>query len=287
MIKYLDGIFETVAYGRKSSVFLLYINKEFEDYPIHWHTATEIIMPLENDYTVIINKVSYALNEGDILIIPPGELHELVAPPKGVRIIFQFDFSIISQLTGFNGIFPILMQPHLLTPSHSLDIHMKFKNLLLDIIDEYLSDNALSEASIYTKVIQMFIILGRKHMGNGTQYTGTLQKNYIEKFNQVFDYIDKNYAEDISLEKIADIAGFSKFHFSRLFKQFTNKTFNEYLNQTRVRVAESQLLNPNLSITDVAMQSGFSSISTFNRVFKSIKKCTPSEFKGLHCKEEI
>ena len=88
--------------------------------------------------------------------------------------------------------------------------------------------------------------------------------------------------EDISLDTIADVAGFSKFHFSRLFKQFTNISFYDYLNQRRVKEAEKLLLNPNLSITEVAMRSGFSSISTFNRVFKSFKECTPTEFKNLY-----
>ena len=108
------------------------------------------------------------------------------------------------------------------------------------------------------------------------------QKEYIEKFNKIFEFIDNNYTEDISLETVADIAGFSKFHFSRLFKQFTDTSFYDYLNLRRIKAAENLLLDPSLPITEIALQSGFSSISTFNRVFKAFKKCTPSEFKELY-----
>ena len=87
---------------------------------------------------------------------------------------------------------------------------------------------------------------------------------------------------DISVEDAARTAGFSKFHFSRLFKQFTDQTFCGYLNQRRISAAETLLLNPRLSITDVALQSGFSSLSTFNRTFRTLKSCTPSEFKAYH-----
>ncbi|MDF2587508.1 MAG: hypothetical protein K0S41_1349 [Anaerocolumna sp.] len=284
MIKSLDGIFEKVDYEKNSSV-LLYVNKEYENYPIHWHTAMEIIMPLENDYKVVISKNAYHLNPNDILIIPPGELHELFAPRTGRRIIFQFDFAIISNLKGFTGIFPILLQPRLLTPENSEDIHTELMNLLLRIKEEYIQNDNLSEAAIYSKIIQIFVYTARKYMNTGNLFPDvklSKQKEYIEKFNIIFDYINENLTEDITLDKIADVAGFSKFHFSRLFKQFTNMSFYDYLNQKRVKSAESLLLNPNNSITDVAMKSGFSSISTFNRVFKTVKECTPTEFKNLY-----
>jgi AraC-like DNA-binding protein len=80
---------------------------------------------------------------------------------------------------------------------------------------------------------------------------------------------------------VAGIANFSKFHFARIFKEFTNLPFNHYLQQKRVKKAEALLLNPAYSIADVAMHAGFKSISTFNRVFKEIKRYTPSEYKKM------
>lgn len=54
-----------------------------------------------------------------------------------------------------------------------------------------------------------------------------------------------------------------------------------YLNQQRIMYAEKLLIDPSLSITDVAMQSGFVSLATFNRVFKTYKNCTPTQYKSL------
>ena len=83
---------------------------------------------------------------------------------------------------------------------------------------------------------------------------------------------------------MASYAGFSKFHFSRLFKQYTKDTFTDYLNQRRIRAAEELLAAPppDTSITEIAMRCGFSSISTFNRLFKQLKNCTPGEFRALN-----
>lgn len=280
----LNGVFEKVDFTNNSAL-LLYLNTEYEDYPIHWHAATEIIMPIENTYSVTMNKIQYFLREGDILIIPPGELHELYAPPTGSRIIFMFDFTLVSNLKGFSSILPVITQPRLITQENCPDIYEEERQLLTSIQKEYQHGSTLWEASIYSMIIQMFVLIGRNHIDSGELFPdvrANKQKEYIEKFNIIFEYIDNNYTDDISLETVADVAGFSKFHFSRLFKQFTNTSFYDYLNLRRIKAAENLLLDPSLPITEIALQSGFSSISTFNRVFKTFKKCTPSEFKELY-----
>lgn len=88
MIKHLTGIHETVAY-RPDTQICLYNNDEAEDYPPHWHTPFEIIMPTENSYRVLCGQQEYQIRESDILIIAPGTIHQLFAPEHGTRIIFQ------------------------------------------------------------------------------------------------------------------------------------------------------------------------------------------------------
>lgn len=283
-MRILDGVYEKVDYRDNSSI-LLHINKETDNYPPHWHTAVEIIMPISNIYTIVIGKTTYILQEGDILVIPPGELHELIAPKEGLRRILLFDYSLISSLKGITNIFTVLNQPRLITSRNSKDTNAELVKIYDEITNEYNSNNTLREAAVYSLIIKMFVVLGRKYMNTEHIFPDVKlnkQKEYIEKFNLIFDYINENYMEEITLDTIADVAGFSKFHFSRLFKQFTDMSFYDYLNQRRVKEAEKLLLNPNLSITEVAMRSGFSSISTFNRVFKNFKECTPTEFKNLY-----
>lgn len=283
-MRIMDGIYEKVDYQNNSSI-LLHINHETDNYSIHWHTAIEIIMPVINIYTITIGKTTYLLQEGDILIIPPGELHELIAPPEGVRRILLFDFSLINNLRGFSNIITVLNQPRLINEFTTPDIHSQLQDLFDRITSEYIGTGNLREAAIYALIIQMFVLLGRKFMNTENLFPDVKlnkQKEYIEKFNLIFEYINNNYMDDVSLTTTSDIAGFSKFHFSRLFKHFTDMSFYDYLNQRRVKEAEKLLLNPSLSITEIAMRSGFSSISTFNRVFKSFKECTPTEFKNLY-----
>ena len=287
MAREMDGTFEKVAF-EADNMLLLYINRQNVNYDTHWHAAAEIIMPIENGYTALINNRNrtYELKPYDILLIPPGELHTLIAPPTGKRLVMMFDLSVLNSVEDFSTITPILSQPVLLTADSSPTIHAAEVELLNRIIEEYPKRSEPMRISmIYSYLLQFFVHLGRQHVRADVRFPDVSvgkQQEYVEKLSNIISYINTNYAEEITLEKAAAIAGFSKFHFSRLFKQFTGQSYYNYLNERRVKAAEALLLSPHMSVTDVAMQSGFTSIATFNRVFRQAKDCTPSEYKNYY-----
>ncbi len=71
MIETLNGIFETVNY-KKSTTLKLYDNIQYEDYPMHWHPAIEIVMPVENGYKMKFANSEVHLREKDICVVCPG-----------------------------------------------------------------------------------------------------------------------------------------------------------------------------------------------------------------------
>ena len=295
MAKNLRGTFESVPFHENESL-LLYNNTENADFDTHWHPAAEIIMPVRNSYQVTIGRQVFRLNERDILLIPPGVLHSLQAPPEGMRVIFLFNFAPISSLQDFSPLLPILSQPLLITAGafdapEDADLHRDAYRLMQQIMDAYPDRNEpLRVPMIYSYLIQFFVLVGRRHIRRDLLSQDTKsrkQADCYERLNASLNFINANYMNDISVEDAARSAGFSKFHFSRLFKQFTEQTFCGYLNQRRINAAETLLLNPRLSVTDVALQSGFSSLSTFNRTFRTLKSCTPSEFKAYHQRRGI
>ncbi len=104
----------------------------------------------------------------------------------------------------------------------------------------------------------------------------------MEEFLKLCDYIEAHCSEDLNLDDAANMCGFSKFYFSRMFKQFANISFYKYVNQKRIAKAAELLITPENSITDVALNCGFSSLSSFIRMFKIIKGCTPTEFRNMY-----
>jgi len=274
---------EKVSYPQDSSV-LLWINREAENYSLHWHNAVEIIMPMEGGYHVTAGKNSYPLAAGDILIIPAGELHALEAPLEGVRLILLFELSLLSQLHHFPNLLPLLSSPLYFAAQKNDLFYETQKKLLLDIYGEYMKNDSFSEFRIYSFILQLLAEIGRNHIRQNTElptFSPHKQLEYMNKFNIVFQYINTHYTEPITLEQAAGVACFSKYHFSRLFKQYTGTTFYDYLTLRRIRRAEELLSSSRYSIIDVALASGFSSTASFNRAFKKLKNCTPTEYCAL------
>jgi AraC-like DNA-binding protein len=284
MIEILNGIRETVSYDSFHGM-KLYHNEETENYPLHWHTAMEIIMPVRNEYTVVTDGISHTFQEGDIWVTSPGTLHELIAPPDGERLIILFDYGLVCNLKGMDSLIHSLCPYALISRSKYPELNQTLRHILLQVSEEYDNQMPFTESSIYALMIQFFVAFGRTSFSAEERFPGITtnkQHVYVEKFMNVCNYITDHCTENICVDDLADLAGFSKFHFARLFKQFTGMSCYDYLTRKRIAYAEALLIQPNLSITEVAMRSGFGSLSTFNRIFKNIKNCTPSEYKSLN-----
>ena len=287
MIKNLSGEYETVEYDSKKNV-MLYDNTDFEAYPVHWHDAIELIMPLKNEYIVNVSGVDIHIPENEILVIPPCELHSMPAV-HGRRLIFQCDNAILGNIKSFEPIIRHLTSALLINQSYSRELHRLAKKIMLDIYELYFSKSELSDIKIYSELIQLLIAV-REFQLEQNKITLSIDDEksmeYNKRFDAVFSYIDTNYMYDISLDQLADVAGYSKYHFSRIFRQYNSMSYLQYINARRIKTAEILLLDPKIPVTEVAMRSGFKSLTTFNRIFKEIKHCTPTDFKKLYRQDE-
>ena len=289
MIETLDGIFETVHY-KQSTTLKLYDNREYEDYPKHWHPAIEIIMPVENGYTMQFSNSEVYLREKDICIICLGCVHAIKAPETGRRIIFQPNTTYLRFLREFEVLISFMSPYAIITPEEYPSIHEQLVNMLVEIKEEYMAGTSFSELSIYSKILEMFKLIGQNYSSKTTKtndYSVSSKEDYSNKFVEICDYIDNHCSEDLKLDEVADMSGFSKFYFERLFKQFTGTSFYKYVNQKRIAKASELLIEPGNSVTDVALNCGFMSISSFIRMFKLQKGCTPTEFKSMYWSLEI
>ncbi|MGE9295055.1 MAG: helix-turn-helix domain-containing protein, partial [Puniceicoccales bacterium] len=93
-------------------------------------------------------------------------------------------------------------------------------------------------------------------------------------------YIQTRYHEPLSLDAAAAAVNASTRHFCKVFKQATGITFTDYLARVRVEKAKHLLRNPNLRVSEIAFETGFESISQFNRSFRRITGQSPTEFRN-------
>jgi AraC-like DNA-binding protein len=282
MIKTLNGIKETVDFPINSTI-RVYNNVQEDDYPLHWHTSLEIIMPVDNIYTVYCGDEVYLLKEGDIMFISPGVLHRLTSPDSGRRYIIIADLSQLDSMNEFKSLAALLYPVVHVTSDNSSKIHERLQRLINSIASEYESESLYRDTIIYSKLISIYSIIGRNYAMAKIppQESSLKQIENSQIFLSICNYINEHFHENITLEQVAGKAGFSKFYFSRIFKQYADISFYQYLNRKRIMHAASLLMEPDITVSEVARQSGFESISAFIRMFKIQKGCTPSEFKEM------
>ncbi len=292
MITYLDGVRETVDY-EENALVRLYNNVETEGYPLHWHPAVEIIIPLIGDYQLTIQNHEIHLDPGEILWISPGVLHTIAEPEAGgQRLILLFEPTIMQQFEDLSILMPFLAPYKKISQENFATVHQQLQDILRNILSIEYESSPLKNVEIYTELIRFTaklgnVVLERFKQQNELHNSADTQEESLTQANvgviyECCQYIRTNSRKDLTLDHLAQKAGFSKFYFSRLFKDLAGMSFIDYLKSCRIRDVELLLADPEISITDAAITAGFNSLSTFNRVFKEMKKITPLEFRKLN-----
>ena len=137
-----------------------------------------------------------------------------------------------------------------------IDYYLEFVSILYDL------SNSRNQRMLSTFVSQ------KKEFDNSS------------KIKIVYDYIQANFQNKISLNEISELINMSPISFNRFIKNRTGKTFVNYVNCTRISYATRLLLEEELTIGEISYKCGFNNIANFNRIFKKTKNCTPSEFKN-------
>ncbi|WP_281990033.1 AraC family transcriptional regulator [Aquimarina aggregata] len=109
-----------------------------------------------------------------------------------------------------------------------------------------------------------------------------VSEEYIGRINIILRFIDNNLDNQLSLEKIAEKASYSPFHFHRIFKAITGEPLNAYIIRKRIEKTAGILIRQKgASVSELSLQYGFSSNSSFTRAFKKVYGISPSEFRKL------
>jgi AraC family transcriptional regulator len=108
-----------------------------------------------------------------------------------------------------------------------------------------------------------------------------LRQEYISRINRVIDYVETNIDKDLSLTNLARVANFSQFHFHRIFRAMVGETLNGFIQRIRLEKAASRLLDhPKDSITEIALDCGFSGSATFARAFRERYQMSASQWRS-------
>ncbi|MBE6762694.1 MAG: helix-turn-helix domain-containing protein [Ruminococcaceae bacterium] len=149
-------------------------------------------------------------------------------------------------------------------------------NELFDTIYELQNSNVpFAEETIYS-YLTLFII---EFLKAGETINCETQNPSYGYIKSAVKYIEKNFQNPITLTEVANYLNIAPTYLSQLFPKFLGCGFTQYLNSYRISIAKELILSSNLSITEIALNSGFGSLCSFSRAFNKYVGCSANVFK--------
>lgn len=276
---------ETKKHGDILFPFNIYpcsIPKDFPAVPLHWHRNMEIIYIKKGSLTGQFAMQSRVVSQGDICIVPPGTLHSLRGmegqSAEYENIIFD------AEMLG-SGAADICSRQYLvpLANGRLLD------SMVLNPKDRGYGDVqaclgraerlCASKPGGYEMAVKAAMLQMIFHLLQLQPHQIAAKQPGTERLKQVIDYIRQEYAQPISVEQAAEVAGCSSSHFMRWFRQITGTSFVAYLNEYRLGEAARRLRRTEEKIVTIANEVGFGSLSNFNHQFRKQYGVTPREYR--------
>ena len=148
------------------------------------------------------------------------------------------------------------------------EIHRLMEILLKEQNNPGLHHDAFNQGIIN---VLLLLILRQKHPERASENSS--------RIGEVIRYIHMHYQEELNLDMLAKQFYISSYYLCREFKKVTNTTIIRYINVTRIMNAQRKFMETNSNVTDISREVGFSNLTHFNRVFKSVTGTTPSQYR--------
>lgn len=240
-----------------------------------------------------INRKQYKMVRGNLYVVPPFAVHRVDLIPGEEMDVIGCEFlphflnekfiesSISQESFDFRYLEHFLVNEEEAGPKVALtgDTDMEVQRLLEGMLREYQDRGPYFELHLKADLMKLLAILVRAYAHDIEHGPNSVLKRYHHSMMQAISFVESHFHEDLRLEDACRVAMVSKTYFCYLFKSLTGKTFNEYLNDLRLRKAMKLLVHEPLSVSEVALKVGFNDVTYFSRVFRRHTGVSPSKYK--------
>ena len=278
--------YETYGFDRVSA-FNLSTGYTERSYQVHWHSYGEFLLVGPGKTNIyMVNQKTYEMAEGDFLLVWPMEMHAIIDADRKESLVIQFSNAFINSLFDLQRIMHFYRDLHVVCINAHPELVAKLRALADRMKEIWLAAGSDRELRCCMLLMEFMLTLDAyreelaPEIGSGDPYSYT--DSVMRRIIMVTDYIKNNLtADDLSQGAMAEKAGISKDYFSRIFRSVTGMNYSKWLNMIRLEKATELLADKKMTLTEIAMLSGFQSISSFNRVFRAEKGMSPGEYRAL------
>ena len=276
-----------------NSISAFNLSTGFKDrsYHMHWHSYGEILLVGPGKTNVYkVNQNTYNLAEGDFVLVWPMEMHAIIDADREKSLVIQFSNGFVNSLLDLQRIMHFYRNLHVICTNTHPELTKKLQDIAYRMKDCFFANGSDRELRCCMLLMEFMLTLDEHReefvpelsVDNRGKYTEDVMRRLI----MVTDYIKNNLtSDDLSQGAMAEMAGISRDYFSRIFKNFTGMNYSKWLNTIRLEKATELLSQKDMTLTEVAMLSGFQSIPSFNRVFRDEKGMAPGEYRALFVRD--
>lgn len=258
----------------------------------NWHERLELFVCVAGRGSFRMGERVVDFAPGDVIVVDNLKLHGVVSLRGAERLVGTITFmpELVSNPLSYpcdsSYLLPFFSRPAQLDPTvrttdkSSADIHSALANMLRSYLDRTTS-LPLRQAACKVYLLQVLYLLS-VHFGLGELRAADYDTNRREsfRFGRLYEYLQENYAERITVSRAAAMLGVSDFQFMKFFRKATGTTFVTYLTRLRLAHAHSLLIETDHSIADIAAEVGFSDQSYFDRRFRHHYEQSPREVRA-------
>lgn len=250
----------------------------------HFHDTFEMYFLLEGERYYFIDQETYHVKRGDIVLVNRQQIHKTSQAGSSYhdRILIQLDGKILESYIKFTEIFTL---DELFSECYGVvqltdTVWNKVKEMLFEIRDEIRIKAEKWTILVCLKMIELFLLIYRYRKNMVLNDTSkTVQTAKHQKVHEVAEYLQYHCETDDSLEEMAKRFYISKSYLSRIFREVTGFSVNEYRNIARIKKGQKLLLSSSYSVTEISEILGFESVTYFERVFKKHSDISPLAYK--------
>jgi AraC-like DNA-binding protein len=269
---------------------VLWDHRTRSDTPIdgyyHWHPCCELLFMHEGEGTVIVKQQTYEIKRGMLFIFPPFQLHKVfprvLEDRPYVRSKLHFHQEELSdKLAAFplrSGLITQVCEGQGVPLAYDLAQEMDELELIGDWHQRSAIEGRGEESLLF--LLQLSGILHRR-LSYSSEHRVVTQNNRALRYSEkIMKWIDAHYAEEASLEQLAEELHLSKFYVSRVFRQETGSSITDYLTARRIKQACRLLQTTTLPVEQIGIQVGLPDGSYFIQLFKKVVGTTPLKYRN-------
>lgn len=254
----------------------------------HIHDYIEILYAQSGQFRILLNGRDYTFGAGDMVLINSNEIHNVFSLGEGINSYICIKFEPEMLYTSQSLLEMKYLMPFILKDSTHQKVFAEeeikatiLPSILQNIYMEYTEANYGFELAIRADILTLFLYILRNWQKQNIDLNidVPINKEMEQQLKKVFDYIEDNYQEDITAREMAKYCHMSYSYFSRMFKKVMKKSFKEYLTYVRISKAEKLLISTNSTITEIALETGFTTSSYFISQFKELKDISPKQYR--------